>query len=236
VSHSLVFRAIRDILRRSLGSFPSDTDTTTSRGTEPLDPGSLNTTSVSVGPPPKAIPAVHITEEPTAEVLGRIWGGISSLLNMLASSRSPYHPASPRGAEATLKPADYSEGGSAGPPQPAKSTPLHQSHANGAIAAPTTQPVPHIFRITPLSGPIIGGIEVSVLGSGFSFHNACTFGGSIATTIWETETARLCILPPSQIPEQVAVSFRDVPVMGTTQTFTYVDTRENDACARSHLC
>lgn len=93
-----------------------------------------------------------------------------------------------------------------------------------------TQPVPHIHHITPSAGPIFGGIEVSILGAGFPFHNACTFGGSTADTIWQTETGRLCVLPRNPTPGPVEVRFQEVPVMGDTQIFTYEDTREKDAC------
>jgi hypothetical protein len=97
-----------------------------------------------------------------------------------------------------------------------------------------TQPVPYIFHVTPSSGPICGGIDVGVLGSGFPLYHACTFGGSIATTKRETETYRVCILPCSLHPGPVEVSFQKVPVMGATQIFTYEDTREKDACVSSN--
>lgn len=93
-----------------------------------------------------------------------------------------------------------------------------------------TQPVPYISHVTPSSGPICGGIDVGVIGSGFPLYHACTFGGSIATTKRETETDRVCILPSSPNPGRVEVSFHKVPLMGATQFFTYEDTREKDAC------
>jgi len=94
-------------------------------------------------------------------------------------------------------------------------------------------PVSNIEHITPPSGPICGGIEVSVIGSGFPHEHPCTFGGSVAATIRQTEILCLCLLPPSETPGPVKVLFEGVPSMGTTQTFTYLDTRENEACVCS---
>lgn len=91
------------------------------------------------------------------------------------------------------------------------------------------QPVPNIKYITPSSGPICGGIEVSVIGSGFSDDCRCAFGGSIAATIQQTEILCLCILPPRETPGPVTVHFEGVSFMGATKTFTYIDTRENEA-------
>jgi hypothetical protein len=106
---------------------------------------------------------------------------------------------------------------------PRNSVPPHPDSA-------PTQPVPHISHVTPSSGPMGGGIRVGILGSGFPLYHACTFGGSIAITERQTETDRVCILPSSPNPGPVEVRFQGVPVMGTTQIFTYEDTREKDAC------
>ena len=93
-----------------------------------------------------------------------------------------------------------------------------------------TQDAPRIFYVRPSSGPVAGGIEVSVLGSGFPTDEECTFGESTAVTCWQTETARLCVLPSSLNSGPVPVSFRGVPVMGATGVFIYEDTREKDTC------
>lgn len=145
-----------------------------------------------------------------------------------------YESIAPRAEPLMSEPEDLTRASS--PPRtPAfyKTSRLVHSASSLPNSAPV-QLVPHIFRIIPPSGPISGCIEISVLGSGFPSHNACTFGGSIALTVWETETARLCILPGNHIPGPVRVSFQDVPDTQTTQTFTYVDTRENDACVCLH--
>ena len=104
------------------------------------------------------------------------------------------------------------EGGSAEPPD------------SGSLP-----PLPNIERIIPASGPITGGTKVSLIGSGFPLQHPCAFGGSPAPTIQQNEILCLCMSPPSDTPGPVTVRFERVGFMGTTQIFTYVDTRENEA-------
>jgi hypothetical protein len=56
---------------------------------------------------------------------------------------------------------------------------------------PGPKPVPNIEHITLRSGSICGGIEVSVIGSGFPNERPCTFGRFVAATIRQTEI--LCL-------------------------------------------
>ncbi|KAI0305727.1 hypothetical protein B0F90DRAFT_1700490 [Multifurca ochricompacta] len=67
---------------------------------------------------------------------------------------------------------------------------------------------PRIHRLIPSSGPIIGGIEVTVLGSNFhpSFQLNCIFGDVMASSTqrWSDNTL-VCILPPRATSGVVAV-------------------------------
>jgi uncharacterized protein len=74
----------------------------------------------------------------------------------------------------------------------------------------TPVPQPRIHRLIPSSGPIIGGIEVTVLGSNFhpSLQLDCIFGDVVASSTqrWSDNTL-VCILPPRATSGVVAVWF-----------------------------
>jgi hypothetical protein len=93
--------------------------------------------------------------------------------------------------------------------------------------APVHQP--RIHRLIPSSGPIIGGIEVTVLGSNFhpSLQLNCTFGDVMATSTqrWSDNTL-VCILPRRATSGVVAVWFNGMQKDedGTPPClFTYTD-------------
>lgn len=99
-------------------------------------------------------------------------------------------------------------------PEPPPMAPVHQ---------------PRIHRLIPSSGPIIGGIEVTVLGSNFhpSLQLNCTFGDVMASSTqrWSDNTL-VCILPPRATSGVVAVWFNGIQkdVDGTPPClFTYTD-------------
>jgi len=94
-------------------------------------------------------------------------------------------------------------------------------------APPPQVSLPHIQRINPRSGPITGRTEVFLLGTNFPRETSVTFGEKRAHTEWFSETACVCISPPASIAGPVEVTFSGLP-MGATQSFTYLDTREND--------
>ena len=83
-------------------------------------------------------------------------------------------------------------------PEPPPMAPVHQ---------------PRIHRLIPSSGPIIGGIEVTVLGSNFhpSLQLSCAFGGVMASSTqrWSDNTL-VCILPPRATSGVVAVWFNGI--------------------------
>ena len=88
---------------------------------------------------------------------------------------------------------------------------------------------PRIHRLIPSSGPIIGGIEVTVLGSNFhpSLQLNCTFGDVMASSTqrWSDNTL-VCILPPRATSGVVAVWFSGIQKDedGTPPClFTYTD-------------
>jgi uncharacterized protein len=99
-------------------------------------------------------------------------------------------------------------------PEPPPMAPVHQ---------------PRIHRLIPSAGPIIGGIEVTVLGSNFhpSLRLNCTFGGVMASSTqrWSDNTL-VCILPPRPTSGVVAVWFNGIQKDedGTPPClFTYTD-------------
>ncbi|KAL1920304.1 uncharacterized protein VTP21DRAFT_1450 [Calcarisporiella thermophila] len=108
---------------------------------------------------------------------------------------------------------------------------IKQRHSTGMMGQPVTapSPTPTINRLIPDEGPMLGGIEVTLLGSGFYQGLTCLFGGvpSLSTQIWSPGTI-VCLLPPSPTPGPVAVTFKEHPISlsGTTNAplfFTYKD-------------
>ena len=88
---------------------------------------------------------------------------------------------------------------------------------------------PQVDRLVPSQGPIYGGVEVTVLGSGFYQGLTCFFGDQEAETIYWNPNTLVCVLPPNTEPGPVVVTFKshslvlegqDVPL------FTYHDANE----------
>ncbi|KAI7884183.1 hypothetical protein K492DRAFT_234909 [Lichtheimia hyalospora FSU 10163] len=88
---------------------------------------------------------------------------------------------------------------------------------------------PQVDRLVPSQGPIYGGVEVTVLGSGFYQGLTCFFGDHEAETIYWNPNTLVCVLPPNTQPGPVVVTFKshslvlegqDVPL------FTYHDANE----------
>ncbi|KAG0150874.1 hypothetical protein CROQUDRAFT_668225 [Cronartium quercuum f. sp. fusiforme G11] len=75
---------------------------------------------------------------------------------------------------------------------------LNQSSNITATVAP---PSPCIQKVVPNEGPMHGGIEITILGTGFLPSHQIIFGSSspIQTQFWSPNTL-LCILPPSLSP------------------------------------
>lgn len=72
---------------------------------------------------------------------------------------------------------------------------------------------PRINRLIPSFGPIMGGIEVIILGSGFhpSLRLDCIFGGVMAgPTQRLSDDTMLAILPPRPTPSVVPVWFNGI--------------------------
>ncbi|KAI8884469.1 hypothetical protein K501DRAFT_247799 [Backusella circina FSU 941] len=85
---------------------------------------------------------------------------------------------------------------------------------------------PRLEHIVPSQGPTYGGIEVSILGSGFYEGLTCMFGEHAATTVYWNETTMVCILPPASHTGPVVVSFKEYPLILEGQDvafFTYFD-------------
>lgn len=127
---------------------------------------------------------------------------------------------------------------------PTSSPPASQSTSGGDSAVDSEPsnpesshdaPRPKISAVIPESGPMLGGIKITVLGQNFTPQHQCVFGQSVCTwtTFWN-EGALTCLLPSSAIPRRVIVSIHGFPISvgggipGTTdgedlQWFTYLD-------------
>ncbi|KTW30241.1 hypothetical protein T552_00718 [Pneumocystis carinii B80] len=70
--------------------------------------------------------------------------------------------------------------------------------------------VPIIDRLIPSEGPMHGGIEVTILGSGFHSGLTCIFGDNLSPLIhYWSSTVIVCTLPPSPVPGPVVVDFKE---------------------------
>ncbi|KAG1471308.1 hypothetical protein G6F56_002199 [Rhizopus delemar] len=88
------------------------------------------------------------------------------------------------------------------------------------------RPPPCLDRIVPAQGPTYGGIEVTLLGSGFHQGLICLFGDRPATITAVYPNTMVCVLPPAPHPGPVVVSFKDHSLVLEGQDvviFTYYD-------------
>ncbi|CEP14241.1 hypothetical protein [Parasitella parasitica] len=86
--------------------------------------------------------------------------------------------------------------------------------------------VPQVERLVPAQGPTYGGVEVTLLGSGFYQGLTCLFGEHAATTAYWNPNTIVCILPPATHTGPVVVSFKEYPLVLEGQDvaiFTYYD-------------
>lgn len=106
--------------------------------------------------------------------------------------------------------------------------PLSSPYERTVSPAPIERPL--LQRLIPNEGPTFGGVEVTVLGSGFRSGLTCMFGDVAAssTHYWSPNTL-VCILPPAVEAGTVVVSFKEHPLVVDSQDvtlFTYYN--END--------
>ncbi|KAI8374611.1 uncharacterized protein BYT42DRAFT_413217 [Radiomyces spectabilis] len=96
---------------------------------------------------------------------------------------------------------------------------------SGVSGLPIELP-PQLERLVPSQGPTYGGVEVTVLGSGFYRGLTCLFGEHPATTVYWNPNTLVCVLPPAAHPGPVVVSFKEHPLVIEGQDvalFTYYD-------------
>ncbi|KAI8060429.1 hypothetical protein BC940DRAFT_311985 [Gongronella butleri] len=99
---------------------------------------------------------------------------------------------------------------------------------NGYDAPPLwrTEYTPQLERLVPAQGPTYGGIEITVLGTGFYRGLTCLFGEHAANTVYWNPNTLVCVLPPAATPGPVVVSFKEHPIVLEGQDvalFTYYD-------------
>ena len=107
------------------------------------------------------------------------------------------------------------------------------NHQRPLVSSPDksdTSSLPIISRVIPMEGPLIGGIDVTVLGSNFHNNLGCLFGDQLSplTHFWGPTTL-ICVLPPAYTAGTVAVTltnwdgFTCVDPKNETVFFTYKD-------------
>ncbi|KAI9306736.1 hypothetical protein BJ944DRAFT_238475 [Cunninghamella echinulata] len=105
------------------------------------------------------------------------------------------------------------------------STPTTSNDNNNALWS-TNEHTPQLERLVPSQGPTYGGVEVTVLGSGFYRGLTCLFGEHAASTVYWNPNTLVCVLPPAATPGPVVVSFKEHPIVLEGQDvalFTYYD-------------
>lgn len=101
-------------------------------------------------------------------------------------------------------------------------TSMHPAYDGSACIEP-----PAVSRLIPSEGPLRGGIEVTILGSGFYPGLTAMFGDvpAVPTHCW-SPTTMVCVLPPATNAGPVLVSFKEFPTHlqhTAVKHFTYVD-------------
>lgn len=94
------------------------------------------------------------------------------------------------------------------------------------LSSDTFDMLPQLDRLVPSQGPTYGGIEVTMLGSGFYQGLTCLFGEHQASTVYWNSSTMVCILPPANHTGPVVVSFKEHPLVLEGQDvaiFTYFD-------------
>ncbi|KAI0096462.1 hypothetical protein F4814DRAFT_453710 [Daldinia grandis] len=113
---------------------------------------------------------------------------------------------------------------------------LSQSIYNAPTVLNSSRAQPMIYKIIPGEGPKSGGVEVTILGSGFTNGGLEVMFGEqrAATTTYWGETSLVCLLPPYHVAGIVPVSIRQPGVAsqlsfgGNQQPlFRYVDDDEH---------
>ena len=236
--------------RSSSGSLASPslfTSTLPTRATTPSQTASSGPPSQFCGtaPPSPRIPdsfAILNLEVPlpsprsSVASPGRSESAILDIPEVPSSTQPPIDMTSFANAERGVSPSTFLP---TAPPSPvAMSVPQYQLLQDSLASStlpfmffpePPRTPPPRIHRLIPSSGPTMGGIEVTVLGSNFrpSLPLNCVFGDVVATSTqrWSDNTL-VCILPPRQISGVVAVWFSEIQKDddGTPPClFTYTD-------------
>jgi hypothetical protein len=91
-------------------------------------------------------------------------------------------------------------------------------------------PAPTMTKITPNSGPVSGGTEVSIFGYNFTHHTQIMFGDSIAPTTFYGSQCILATSPPGrrgQVPVKIVPSdgaMQYLSSQGNNHIFEYKDT------------
>lgn len=162
--------------------------------------------------------------------------------SLLAQSESASQPSTPS-IQSSFDSSSYMANGGQSSSTSAEPSPLGASSglpmfgmdpaSSLAMNTLNNSAAPRIARLIPAEGPVAGGVEVTLLGDGFTPNLVVTFGGvpAMQTQFWSPSTL-VCVLPPSSSPGPVVVGFRSIPFDAerSLQLFTYVD-----ECVRPHI-
>lgn len=146
------------------------------------------------------------------------------------NSAHPSRPGTPAGSSRNSPPVQVA---------PGVSNPALQTQMWSIPPNPPQQAPPMIHKLVPAEGPITGGSEVTLLGSGFFPGMEVVFGDTLATitTFWGDKCLN-CLTPPALQAGAVPVVFKhehprfnqmqqNQPIVPKQQTFfRYVDDRE----------
>ncbi|KAI9208133.1 uncharacterized protein BJ171DRAFT_595945 [Polychytrium aggregatum] len=152
-----------------------------------------------------------------------IQSGISALVSPLALAQPVQ--SFPDLSQQPIDPTQHMFSMMASPSQPPLPARIPKTLPNPMRNLPP-EAIPSINRVIPSEGPICGGLEITVLGTGFYNGLTVKFGDVCAepTHFWSSNTM-ICTLPPSPMPGVVPVTFKDFPQM-THGVFTYKDDTE----------
>lgn len=151
-------------------------------------------------------PTHNITSSSTASpisMLGNVfnhWNLLSSFLPLSSTTLDPQASPSSR-AEALNEIRPRSRNGASNIHPILNQSSVQEAH-------PPSPPRPQIKKLVPNEGPVYGGIEITILGEGFSPELELEFGGthgsSVRTQFWSANTL-VCILPPATRPGSCSV-------------------------------
>ncbi len=98
---------------------------------------------------------------------------------------------------------------------------LTVTNPSGQFSTAAINPTPHVTSSFNNFGPVTGGTNFIIIGTGFSPGTTVDVGGNLANVTTVTPTAILCITPAGSAPGVVTVTIQTPGGCQTTTNFTY---------------